>query len=189
MTRRTWFPIALAALSLGGCAGNPSVRNLAEQTGKYAAEHQAATDAFKVRFDRYNGQLSNELVLRDTGTAEVVESTVRQRQGWAIADDRGRETSFASLTAVSADAIVARVSASTPSPAPLDAGNFDAQMTIGIAAASELAKKPNTLDELTAFANFVSGIDDTLTTLKKNAKTSSGTSPSPATAKPAATGN
>jgi hypothetical protein len=159
----------ICALGLGGCADNPRVRTLAEQVGKYATAHQAATDDFKARFEHYNTQLNDRLVARDLGTEEVIQSTIRQRQTWALAGDAKSEKAFASNTQVTDEAILLRVSATFAAPRPLDAGNLDAQMATAVAGAAELSKKPSTWEELQAFADVVSGIHDTLTTIRKDA--------------------
>lgn len=168
MTLRPSLPI-LAALVLAGCADNPQVRNLAAQLGPYAAAQQAASDDFKTRYDRYNGQLADRVVAQDAGTDEVVHATALQKQGWAAAGHAGDVSAFNALNTVKADDIVGALTVSTAAPTPLDAGNLDAQMKVAIAGAADLAKKPSTWDELSSFGSFVGGVQKTLTTLKQNA--------------------
>ncbi|MFI4973067.1 MAG: hypothetical protein ACHP84_00850 [Caulobacterales bacterium] len=174
-------------MTLAGCADNPQVRGLAGQIGEFAKTSKAATDDFKTRYDRYNGQLQDRVTMQDAGTAEVSRITARQTDGWALAKNNQAADANKQLTVVTGDAIVVGVAASASTPAALDAGNFDAQMTAGMKAAASLAQKPSTLDNLMALAGTLQTIDDTLKTLQAKAAKAAPTAakPAPAVAAPA----
>lgn len=161
--------IAGAATVLAGCADNPQVRGLAAQIGAYAGTSKAATDDFKSRYDRYNGQLAARIRSQDAGTAEIGRITARQAQVWALAKNGQAPDAYKQLTGVTGDAIVAGLSAANAAPAPLDGGNFDAQMTTGLKAAASLAKKPSPYANVKALVATLGSIDDTLRTLQAKA--------------------
>lgn len=165
---------ALCLVGVSGCANTAEMRTLATETSASVAANQTSLQQFIDAQNELNAANASELSVLSSAAAFETADTQRTLAAWRYAKKQDLIDQEAFAAQVQPSAILSALAASSPSPAQISDGGSVAKLTAASKSFSDLARKPQLIDELKETYASASAVYDALESLKSAANKSTG---------------